>query len=102
MHIDNSIDLAISIRRYGEVVNSKYYTDISVNIILTTLKYHKTNIGFCTLIDKKYLTDAKINNKSKIIDPKYNGLLLKALICLLTVDKSIYESKELHDLFKDR
>ena len=102
MRIDNSIDLAISIRRYGEVVNSKYYTDISVNIILTTLKYHKTNIGFCTLIDKKYLTDAKINNKSKIIDPKYNGLLLKALICLLTVDKSIYESKELHDLFKDR
>jgi hypothetical protein len=98
-HMDTSLDFAISIRRFGEIIRNLNYINLSKKIILSILKFHKHNSA--------YATNYNINNgivelNRNTIDPKYNGLLLKGIIALENFNTIIQENNYLHDLFKDR
>ena len=64
-----------------------------------TLKFHRGEKGYFTHIN---INGEPINYKINKFPPKYNSLLLKGVINLLTIDKSMYNDPELIDLFKDR
>ena len=90
-HIDNQVDFAISLRRYAELTGEKKYAEKSQSLLLKTLAVHNSPEGYIT-----YSGDVA----KKIIDPKYNALLLKGIISLLTKDQKLYP--DLYSLFKDR
>ena len=98
-HIDTSLDFAISIRRFGEIINSDFYITESINIINSILICHKYKFGYATYVNN----NNDILNKDEVncIDPKYNGLLLKGIISIINKDTKIQNSF-LHNLLKDR
>ncbi|MEK7658892.1 MAG: hypothetical protein AAB352_03460 [Patescibacteria group bacterium] len=99
-HIDNQVDFSISIRRYAELSGDEFYLKESYDLMEKTLQLYKGDKGFFTNINSsgKPLDTGKTN----AIDPKYNGLLLKGIIHMLTIKKNMYDNPKLHDLFKDR
>lgn len=99
-HLDNQVDFAVSLRRYGEAVGDPRYQERSRDLLLAALRHHRAPEGYYTHVDRsgRPLRVGEVN----AVDPKYNGLLLKGLICLMTMDQKITEHPELHDLFKDR
>ncbi|MBL7196745.1 MAG: hypothetical protein ISS47_01450 [Candidatus Omnitrophica bacterium] len=99
-HLDNLVDFAISIRRYAEISDDNSYKDITIDIMKNTFKLHKGDKGYYTNVNMK---GEPINlGKVNAIDPKYNGLLLKGIVNILTMDEKIYDNRYLHDIFKDR
>ncbi len=98
-HIDQIIDFAISSRRVAEVSGDLIYLEASRDLIEKVLCFHQGKEGFYTHVNQQ---GQPVHRDSNTIDPKYNGLLLKGLINLLTLDQKMYESKELTDIFKDR
>ncbi|MFX0142094.1 MAG: hypothetical protein ACFFDN_51125, partial [Candidatus Hodarchaeota archaeon] len=95
-HIDSLVDFSISIRRYAELSGDASYLDYSYELLKNTLKFHYSKKG--------YYLNIKRNDKplSIKISPKYNGLLLKGIINLLTINENMYENLKLHDILKDR
>jgi hypothetical protein len=98
-HLDNQVDFSISLRRVGELTKMAEFLEGSVSVMNSALALHRTNEGFSTHVDKK---GAPVTLHFNAVDPKYNGLLLKGLIHLETMDREIYSSDDLMDLFKDR
>ena len=90
-HIDNQVDFAISLRRYAEITGDQNYAEKSQSLILKTLAVHNSPDGYVTYSGEV---------TKQIIDPKYNALLLKGMISLLTKDQKLYP--DLYSLFKDR
>jgi len=98
-HLDGQIDFALALRRLGELMGDEYFLKESIALLKATLAMHNTNAGYCTHIRR----DGSIVELPKnTIDPKYNGLVLKGLVSLATLQQPIYEAAGLHDLFKDR
>jgi hypothetical protein len=90
-HIDSQMDFAVSLRRYGELSSDRRYVHESMSLTERALELHYTPEGYVTYSG---------NNAKQVIDPKYNALLLKGMINLLTEGESLYEGY--HSLFKDR
>ena len=90
-HIDSQVDFGVSLRRYAQLTGQKSYIDKSVELTKKTLKLHYTPNGYLTYSG---------NVPKKIIDPKYNALLLKGFANLITIDKPLYP--DYYSLFKDR
>ena len=96
-HIDDNIDFSIALRRISELTGDKNYSDIGFQCIESILKIHQQEDGYVTSVSREgQLPEAAV------VDPKYNGLLLKGIISNLERDKAIYNDLELHDLLKDR
>lgn len=98
-HLDSLVDFAISIRRYAELSGHSSYLDYARDIMDKTLDIHQGEEGFYTHVNS---SGEPVVVSNHTVDPKYNGLLLKGLVNLLTLDQSIYAHTELHDLLKDR
>jgi len=98
-HLDNQVDFAISLRRISELADRTDYIQQSYHIIEQAINFHRVENGFCTHVNSK---SEPIYSPVNMVDPKYNGLLLKGLIHLSEQRKSIYNDPVLHDLFKDR
>lgn len=96
-HIDNQTDFSITLRRVSELRSEGKYCEIGRQCFLSTLKHHQTEDGFVTSVTK----GGKIVPET-VVDPKYNGLLLKGIINWLEERRKIYEIPELHDMLKDR
>jgi hypothetical protein len=90
-HIDSQIDFAISLRRYSQLSGERLYKNRSVDLTKGVLEKHYSPQGYFTY-------SGKITNN--VIDPKYNGLLLKGFANLITIEKPLYP--EYYSLFKDR
>jgi len=90
-HLDSQVDFAISLRRYGELNQNAHYLELSANLVQKALQQHYTPDGYLTYSGKV---------GKNVIDPKYNALLLKGMIHLLTLHQPLYP--DLVDLFKDR
>jgi hypothetical protein len=90
-HIDSQVDFGVSLRRYAELTGENGYLNKSSDLTMLMLQQHYSSEGFFTF-------SGKIENN--IIDPKYNALVLKGMINLLTIDQSIYPDN--YSLFKDR
>lgn len=90
-HIDSQVDFAISLRRYAELCEEPAYARRSAELTERVIRVHESPDGFCT-----YSGDVAEN----VIDPKYNALLLKGFINLLTMDSPLYPMY--YALFKDR
>lgn len=99
-HIDSLVDFSIALRRFSELTGESSYLTEATQLMLSTIKHHKTNSGYATHIKK----DLSVFSKTtfNIVDPKYNILFLKGIINLLTLDQKIYGNDDLHNLFKDR
>jgi hypothetical protein len=98
-HLDGQIDFAVALRRLAELTGEERYFDESIDILRAALSIHERPDGYCTHVRQNGSVVALPQNT---IDPKYNGLVLKGLISLATLDRPIYGSNDLHDLFKDR
>jgi hypothetical protein len=85
--------LSISLRRYGELTGDDRYLRRSAELAECVIREHYSPEGYFTF-------SGEINNN--LIDPKYNALLLKGMISLLTLDQSLYQNPDLYSLFKDR
>lgn len=98
-HIDNQTDFSIALQRISELTDEKTYSEAGRHCFLSTLKYHQTEEGYVTSVTK----DGKVM-PGAVVDPKYNGLLLKGIINWIEEEKGIkiYETPDLHDLLKDR
>ncbi|MBN1457810.1 MAG: hypothetical protein JW912_08160 [Sedimentisphaerales bacterium] len=90
-HIDDQIDFGVSMRRYGELSGQDRYKAASIELTSKAIEQHYSCDGYFTYSGRK---------PSNVIDPKYNALLLKGFINLMTVNESIYP--EHYGLFKDR
>lgn len=94
-HLDEQTDFCISLMRLYELTGKQRYRDIAEETTLSVLKYHYTPSGYIM----------SVNNQGKAVDatiaPKYNALLLKALILFID-GRNIYESGILCDLMEDR
>jgi len=95
-HLDTLVDFSISIRRYAELSGNTSYLEHIYKLMNKTLESHSGEYGYYTNID------INGNPKNNLIEPKYNGLLLKGIINLITIDEKIYDNPKLHDIFKDR
>jgi hypothetical protein len=98
-HLDGQVDFAIALRRLGELTGEEFYRTASVELLHAALKWHDTPAGYCTHVRRD---GSLVELPENTIDPKYNGLLLKGLLSLATLDERIYGSAHLADLFKDR
>ncbi|MFX0094128.1 MAG: hypothetical protein ACFFBD_20490, partial [Candidatus Hodarchaeota archaeon] len=98
-HLDSLVDFAVSLRRYAEVSKEKEYFEVSDEIMEQTLKIHRGKKGYYTHVSRQ---GNPIMLRVNTIAPKYNGLLLKGIINMLTLKERIYGNALLHDLFKDR
>lgn len=98
-HIDGQIDFAVSLRRIGELTDDGCYINESSHLIETALILHKHDKGYCTHVNRN---GRQIELPINTVDPKYNGLLLKGLVCLDTPSMAIYENEWLWDILKDR
>ncbi|MBA7489539.1 hypothetical protein ES702_00073 [subsurface metagenome] len=94
-HLDEQTDFCISLMRLYELTGKHKYRDIAEEAILSVLKYHYTPSGYIM----------SVNNQGRAVDvtiaPKYNTLLLKALVLFID-GRNIYESGTLSDLMEDR
>jgi len=98
-HLDGQVDFAISLRRLAELTGDERLLDASVSLLLSALTAHETPAGFCTHMGR----DGSVMTLPwNTVDPKYNALVLKGLVSLATLDRTIYGSPDLHDMFKDR
>lgn len=98
-HLDNLVDFSVSIRRYANLSGENSYLEYAKEIMEKTLKYHKGEYGYYNNID---INERPVNYQINRYPPKYNGLLLKGIINILTIDKNMYEDTNLHDIFNDR
>ena len=90
-HIDSQVDFGVSLRRYGQLTGRQSYIDKSIELTKKALEAHYSPEGYLTYSG---------NPPRHIIDPKYNALLLKGFVNLITIDKPLYPSY--YSLFKDR
>jgi len=90
-HIDVQVDFSVSIRKYAEISKNIKYLEKSKFLIEKTIEEHYSKDGYYT-----YSGDISKN----AIDPKYNALLLKGFINILTLHESLYN--KYYSLFKDR
>ena len=93
------IDFSVSIRRFAELSNESSYFQYCEDLILNLLKYHKGQYGLVQHVNQD---NEPIYHNRNTYPPKYNGLALKGIINLLTIDERIYENPKLHSLFNDR
>jgi hypothetical protein len=93
-HLDDQTDFTISLLRLFELTEKKAYQNMAERMTESILRYHHTNDGYVTSVDKN-------GNKCSGIEPKYNALLLKLLI-LLSENRKIYGDDSVHQLVKDR
>lgn len=96
-HIDHQTDFSIALRRISELTGEEMYWKVGKRCFLSTLKHHHTKEGYVTSVTKS----GRIRPDS-VVDPKYNGLLLKGIINCLEEKQKIYETQELYDMLKDR
>lgn len=98
-HIDEQTDLSIALHRLAELTGDKAYSEAGRRCFLSTLKHHQTEEGYVTSVTREGKVMA-----GTVVDPKYNGLLLKGIINWLEEEKGnkIYKTPDLHDLLKDR
>jgi len=94
-HLDEQTDFCVSLMRLYELTNEQRYRNVAEETIVSILKLHYTPNGYIL----------SVNNQGKVVDstisPKYNALLLKALILFID-GRKIYKSEYIHDLMKDR
>lgn len=94
-HLDEQTDFCVSLMRLYEITNKQRYCDIAEETIASILKYHYTPKGYV----------GSVNNQGVVVNagisPKYNALLLKALVLFID-GRKIYGSKYIHELMKDR
>ena len=90
-HIDSQVDFSISLRRYAQLSGQQIYKDKSIELTKRALEVHYSPDGYFT-----YSGDVP----KKVIDPKYNALLLKGFANLVTIDEPLYP--RYYSLFKDR
>ena len=98
-HLDNLVDFSVSIRRYAELSGNISYLKHSIDLINNTLIHHRGKYGYYDHIN---IFGKPVDFKINPFPPKYNGLLLKGIINILTIDEKMYENLELHELFNDR
>jgi len=98
-HLDNQTDFSVALCRLSELTGEEIYREVGRRCFFSTLKYHQTEEGYVTSVTK----DGKVL-PGTVVDPKYNGLLLKGIINWIEEGKGakIYETPDLHDLLKDR
>ncbi|MDD5453901.1 MAG: hypothetical protein PHW62_00175 [Candidatus Ratteibacteria bacterium] len=94
-HLDNQTDFSISLRRLAELTGNQLYLNAGKELFASALVNHRTEDGYVTSIYK----DGTYENR---VSPKYNGLLLKGLICWMNDGKKIYGDIDFYDLMKDR
>jgi len=92
-HIDNQVDFSVSMRRYGEISGDRKYLQKAVTLMENVIAEHSSPEGYIS-----YSGNLNLNNN--VIDPKYNALLLKGFINIMTIEDSLYA--EHYSLFKDR
>jgi len=90
-HIDTQVDFSVTMRRYAELSGESAYFERAGSLMRTALAEHESPDGYRTFSGSA---------ASSVVDPKYNALVLKGMINLLTIDRPLYP--ELHSLFKDR
>jgi hypothetical protein len=90
-HLDNQVDFSVTLRRYSQLSGDLGYGDMSGTLMKKTIYEHYSPEGYLTFSG---------DTKDNVIDPKYNVLLLKGMINLLTLDQPLYP--QFQDLFKDR
>jgi hypothetical protein len=93
VHIDSQVDLSISLRRYSELTGDDLYLRRSAELVECVIREHYSPEGYFTF-------SGEVSNNT--IDPKYNALLLKGMVNLLTLGQSLYQNPGLYSLFKDR
>jgi len=96
-HIDSNVDFSISLRRLSELSGDNKYAEIGRQCVDAILQLHESDLGYIRSVDSTgRVTDA-------VVDPKYNGLLLKGIISNLEPMRLIYNGDyRFHDLVKDR
>lgn len=94
-HIDRQVDFSVSLRRYAELTGDNAYRARAATLMLAALERHGTPDGFIT-----FTSDSPLSEVTRVIDPKYNALVLKGLANLLTLDEPLYGKYDA--LFKDR
>jgi len=98
-HLDGQVDFSVSLRRLAELTGKAEYHEAAQHIAEAAMAYHWTPEGLATHVDEA----GRIRHLSRnMVDPKYNGLALKALINLQTLGRRAYGDPMLMDLFKDR
>jgi hypothetical protein len=90
-HIDSQVDFGVSLRRYAQLSSQQAYKDKSVELTKRALEVHYSPDGYFAYSG---------NVPKKVIDPKYNALLLKGFANLVTIDEPLYP--RYYSLFKDR
>lgn len=90
-HTDNQIDFSVSLRKFGEITSDVVYKKRARELTERVFVVHYTPDGYVAFSG---------DTKSKKIDPKYNALMLKGLINLITMEEKIYP--KFYSLFKDR
>jgi len=96
-HLDNQTDFSISLRRLSELTGNKKYSEAGRQIFESVLLHHKTENGYVTSIQ---MNGSHTPNSN--VSPKYNGLLLKGIICWMNEYTQIYCDPHFYDLMKDR
>ena len=87
------------VNRIGELSGNERFVRDSVALLTSAFAAHDTPAGYCTHVRRD---GSMVELPRNSIDPKYNGLALKGMISLATLDRPIYGSPDLADLFKDR
>ena len=90
-HIDHQVDFGLTLRRYAQLGPDDEYKKKSIELTQTVIARHYSSNGYFTYSG---------NKPGETIDPKYNALLLKGFINLVTIDKPLYP--KYYGLFKDR
>ena len=80
-HLDSQVDFAISFRRYAQLADDPGYLLKSSEIMNNTVREHYSPQGYFTYSGQ---------SEHNVIDPKYNALLLKGMINLVTIDSPLY------------
>ncbi len=90
-HIDSQVDFGVSLRRYAQLTGQQSYIEKSIELTKKAFEAHYSPDGYFTYSG---------NVPRHIIDPKYNALLLKGFVNLITIDRPLYP--DYYSLFKDR
>ena len=90
-HIDSQVDFAVSLRRYAELSGEESYKAKSMELTKRVIELHYSPNGYFTYSG---------NVAKNVIDPKYNALLLKGFVNLITINEPLYPNY--YSLFKDR
>jgi len=90
-------DFSISLLRLHELTGKQIYAESSKRMLKGILNEHKEVSGNMFVL--KVFKDGSVD---RIIDVKYNFLLLKRFICEIESQEIYKEPFVLHDLLKDR